>query len=329
MKRRDFITLLGGAAATWPLAARAQQAKVPVVGVMLGLPEGDPIGKERMEAFAQGLSALGWTIGRNINIEMRSGLSGPIASVQTTAKDLVALRPDLILAGGTPVLLAVSRETKNIPIVFTTVSDPVSDGFVASLARPGGNLTGFSQYEYTIGGKWLSLLKEAAPHVMRVAVVMNNFNPASRNHFGSIETAALSLGVSAIEMTVSGQVDLERALGNFASESKGGLISLPGIQQVVDREILINLAARYALPALYPDQEFAPRGGLISYNTDVTDQYRRAASYVDRILKGEKPADLPVQQPSKYILIVNLKTARALGLSIPLPLLASADEVIE
>jgi len=332
MRRREVITLIGGAAAaiTMPRAARAQRpGRVPLVGVMEPLAEDDPLGEERTQAFAQGLAHLGWIVDRNIRLERRFAVVASIERAQATAKELIALPADVILAQGTVALLAVSRETKTIPIVFTNVSDPVGDGFVASLARPGGNITGFSQYDYAIGGKWLSLLKEAAPAVARVAVIMNTVNPASRNHFRSIESAAASLGIAATAMAVSNTAELESAIGSFAAKPKGGLVMVPGATNVVERNRLIDLAARYALPALYTDPFFAPLGGLMSYNVDLSDPYRRAAGYVDRILKGEKPADLPVQQPSKYILVINLKTARALGLTIPLPLLASADEVIE
>jgi putative ABC transport system substrate-binding protein len=328
MNRREFITLVGGAP-MWPVVSRAQLGRVPLIGVLAGLPQSDPIGKQRMLAFEQGLAHQGWTVGGNLRIEIREAGAAANDKVQIFAKELVALNCDVILAQGTVLLLAASRETNTIPIVFANVSDPVNDGFVASLAYPGGNITGFSQYEYSIGGKWLTLLKEAAPNIQRVAVVMNTVNPASRSHFRSIESAATSLDMAATALAVHNSAELENLAAPFATGPKAGLIVVPGVTQLVSRSRLIELAAQHALPALYTDHEFAPNGGLMSYAVDIIDQYRRAAGYVDRILKGEKPANLPVQQPSKYIFMINMKTARALGLTIPLPLLASADEVIE
>ena len=326
MKRRAFITLLGSAVA-WPLAARGQQPeRMRLIGVLEGLPEGDPVGTDRMNAVLQGLRELGWIEGRNIRLERRPATSTSTERAQMMAKELVGLKPDVILVQGTLPLLSVSRETRTIPIVFANVSDPVGDGFVESFAHPGGNITGFSQYEYTIGGKWFELLKETAPDIARVAVVMNASNPPSQIHFRTIESAATPLGMQAIPIAVHNTLEFERAIESFSATPKGGLIVVPGAANVIDRDRLLDLPARHRLPAIYADQTFASRGGLMAYGVDGVDQYRRAAAYVNRILKGEKPADLPVQQPAKYILIINLKTARTLGLTVPLPLLASADE---
>jgi putative tryptophan/tyrosine transport system substrate-binding protein len=330
VRRREFIVLLGGVAVAWPLVGRAQQPeRMRRIGLLDGGSEDDSIYHARVQAFVQSLQEIGWTEGRNIRIERRLGVNISAGLAQTVAKEMVTLQPDVILAQGTPTLLALSRETRSIPIVFVNVSDPVGDGFVASLARPGGNITGFSQYEYTIGGKWLELLNGTAPSVGRVAFIMNAANPASRNHLRAIESAAASLALRVTPMAVGNTSEFERAIEPFAAKADGGLIVLPGATTVIDRGRLIALAAHYHLPAIYAEQVFPPSGGLMSYGIDATEQHRRAASCVDRILKGEKPADLPVQQPTKYFLIVNLKTAKALGLTVPTMLLAGADEVIE
>lgn len=329
MRRREFITLLCGAAAAWPLAARGQQAvRIRRIGIFFNRPENDPVSQIGIAAFVQGLSALGWTIGSNVQIDIRPAIGGA-ERARAAAKELLGLQPDVLLTQGTASLQAMSRETKSLPIVFVNVSDPVGDGYVASLAHPGGNVTGFSQYEYTIGGKWMGLLKEIAPRTDKVAVVMNAANPASRQHLRTIESVAASFGVTLTSLPVRSAAELQRPLVTFASEVNGGLIVLPGADAAIARESLINFAARYRLPAIYAQRFWTDEGGLMSYGTDFSDQHRRAASYVDRILKGEKPADLPVQNPIKFELVINLKSAKALGLDVPPGLSARADEVIE
>jgi putative ABC transport system substrate-binding protein len=329
MRRREFIALLGGAT-TWPLAARAQQPeRTRRIGVLTNLAEDTEEGRIRISALRQGLRELGWTEGNNIKIDHR-WIGGGNAELGTAlAKELIALRPEVLFAQGTLSLQSLSHQTRSLPIVFANVSDPVGDGFVASLAHPGGNITGFSQYEYTIGGKWVDLLKELVPGIRRVAVVYNASNPASPNHLRTVETAAKLLQVQVVAMPVHNATELARGLGVFATEPNKGLIHLPGTDNVVTRDQLIGLAARHRLPATYPTRDIAMAGGLLSYGIDVVDPVRRAAAYVDRILKGEKPADLPVQQPIKYELIINLKTARALGIEVSPGLSARADEVIE
>jgi putative ABC transport system substrate-binding protein len=328
MRRREFITLLGGAAA-WPLAARAQQPeRMRRIGVLIGLLEGDPEGQERLGAFRKGLLELGWVQGRNIQIEYRWA-GADTSRLQAYAAELVALKPDVIFAAsGTP-LAALHRETRTVPIVFTNASDPVDDGFVASWARPGGNITGLPMFEYAIAGKWLELLKRIAPDVTRVAVIYDPSQPSSAGFLRTIETGASSLAVG---FTASGARDaaqIEHAVTAFASQPNGSLIVFPSTVAAVHRDLIITLTARHRLPAVYPYRLFVAAGGLASYSPDLLDLYRRAASYVDRILKGEKPADLPVQAPTKYEFIINLKTAKALGLDVPLHLQQLADEVIE
>jgi putative ABC transport system substrate-binding protein len=330
MKRREFITLLAGAATAWPAAARAQQPeRMRRIGVLLNYAEESVDGRARSAAFRQGLRELGWTEGNNIKIDYRWNAGGDAERAQALAKELIALQPDVILAQGTLALQSLSRQTRSLPIVFANVSDPVGDGFVTSLAHPGGNITGFSQYEYTIGGKWMDLLTELVPGTRRVAVVYNASNPASPNHLRTIETAVALSQVQVIPMPVHNDAELESSIAAFAIEPNSGLIELPGAANAFGREQLVELAARYRLPAIYPSREEALAGGLLSYGIDVVDPVRRAASYVNRILKGEKPGDLPVQQPIKYELVINLKTARALGIEVPPGLSARADEVIE
>jgi putative tryptophan/tyrosine transport system substrate-binding protein len=329
LKRRDFISLLGAAAAVWPLAARAQQAdRVRRVGVLMNLGSDDAEGQARNAAFLQGLQELGWTVGRNVRMEYRWG-AGDAELFRRHASELVALAPDVILAGGGAVVPSLLQATRTIPIVFTGTPDPVGAGFVESLARPGGNATGFTIYEYGISGKWLELLKEIAPHVTRAAVIRDPAIAAGLGLWGAIQSVAPSLGVELRPLGVRDAGEIERVVTAFARSSNGGLIVTGSTLAVVHRELITTLAARYRLPAVYPQRSFVTVGGLISYGPDSIDPYRQAAGYVDRILKGEKPADLPVQAPTKFEFVINLKTAKALGLDVPPTLLARADEVIE
>ena len=328
MRRRDFITLLGGAAAG-PVVARAQQReRMRRIGFLMNLAADDPVSQARNAAFLQALQELGWTAGRNLQIEYRWG--GEIADRNREyAAELVALAPDVIVAGGSsPGLAALRRATRTIPIVFASIVDPVGQGFVESLAQPGGNATGFASYEYGISGKWLELLKEIAPGVKRAAVIRTLATAAGPGQFGAIQAAASSLGVEVSPIDVRDAAEIERAITRFARSSNDGLI-VTGGSAFNHRELIITLATRHRLPAVYPDYIFVTEGGLMSYGPDRLDQFRRAAGYVDRILKGEKPADLPVQAPTKYELVINLKTAKALGIDVPASVLARADEVIE
>jgi ABC-type uncharacterized transport system substrate-binding protein len=328
LKRRDFITLLGGAAA-WPLVARAQQTdRVRRIGVLMNLAADDPESQRRMTAFVQGLQQLGWTDDRNVRIETRWG-AADVDRFRSYAAELVALAPDVILASGHPSVVALQQATRTVPIVFLQVVDPVGAGFVASLARPGGNATGFTVFEYSISGKWLELLKEVAPSVTRAAIIRDAAITAGTGQFAAIQAVAPSLGIEVSPIGVRDAGEIERAIGAFARSSNGGLIVTGSALAAVHRDLIVTLAARHKLPAVYSFRYFATVGGLISYGPDSMGPYRRAAGYVDRILKGEKPADLPVQAPTKYELVINLKTARALGLDLPASVLARADEVIE
>jgi len=330
MKRREFITLLGGAAATWPLAARAQQReRMPRIGVFpSGSGADDPELPDRIAAFLQGLHQLGWTDGRNMRIDIREGAGNPDTIRKYTA-ELVALAPDVIFTTGVTCVASLLQATRTVPIVFALVQDPVGSGFVDSLARPGGNATGFMQFEYSLSGKWLELLKQIAPGVRRAAVLRDPANVSGIGQFAVIQSVAQLVGVeiSAINLRDAGEID--RAVTAFARSADGGLILTSGALAAVHRELIIKLAARYKLPAVYPRRYYVTRGGLVSHGVDFVDQYRRAAGYVDRILRGEKPADLPVHAPTKYELVINLKTSEALGLDVPPTLLARADEVIE
>jgi len=328
LKRREFITLLGGAAVTWPLAARAQQPeRVRRIGVLMPFTADDPEAQARMLAFAQGLQHLGWSIGRNLRIDIRWG-AGDADRNRRYAAELLALTPDVVLANGSPELTPLHQATRSVPIVFANVVDPVGQGFVASLARPGGNVTGFTQSEFGQSGKWLELIKEIAPHVTRAAVLLNRAFAAGLAQLGAIQAVAPLFGVEVSPIDTRDASEIEHAVAAFARASNGGLI-LTGGGSAVRRELIITLAAQHRLPAVYPFPFHVTTGGLASYGPDTVDQYRRAAGYVDRILKGEKPADLPVQAPTKYELVINLKTAKALGLEVPPTLLARADEVIE
>jgi putative ABC transport system substrate-binding protein len=329
MRRREFITLLGGAAAAWPRAARAQQdERMRRIGVLMAHAESDPEGQAFVAAFREGLQKLGWTEGRNLRIDTR--WAAEVELMQGFAKELIALRPDLILANNTPTTAAVLQQTSTIPIIFTVVADPVGSGFVASFPRPGGNVTGFNVSEPTLAGKFLELLKEIAPHVARVAML---FNPATTPYrdiyLNPFKAAAASFAVEAITAPVHDRSELESVVAAEASRPNSGLIVMPDGFMNVHRAEVISLAARYRLPAVYPYRFFAELGGLLSYGPDQVDNFRRAATYADRILKGAKPSDLPVQAPVKFELVINLKTAKALGLDVPLLLQQRADEVIE
>ena len=329
MKRRDFITLLGGATA-WPLAARAQQVgeQMRRIGVLMNLAAADPEGQARLAAFLQALQASGWADSRNVRIETRWSAGDP-EHARAHAAELVALAPDVILADGGTTVGPLLNATRTVPVVFVNVTDPVGGGFVESLARPAGNATGFTLFEYSISVKWLELLKEMSPRVKRVAVLRNPALASGGGQLGAIQTAAPSLGVDLRPVDVREASEIERGIGAFARSSNAGLIVTANTLADLHRELIISLAARHRLPAVYPFRYYVTSGGLVSYGPDLVDPYRRAAGYVDRILKGEKPADLPVQAPTKYELVINLKTAKALGLTVPPTLLARADEVIE
>ncbi|MFZ2080597.1 MAG: ABC transporter substrate-binding protein [Xanthobacteraceae bacterium] len=329
MRRREFVTLLGGATFALPLTARAQQPdRMRRIGVLMSVAADDPEGQARIAAFLQGLQQLGWTDGRNVRIDTRWA-AGSADDVPKYAAELVALTPDVILGAGSFTVGPLLRATRSVPIVFVHVPDPVGAGFVDSLARPGGNTTGFTQSEYSTSGKWLELLKEIAPSVTRAAVIRDPAITAGIGQFSAIQAVATSLGVEVSPVNVRDAGEIERVILAFAHGANGGLIVTGSALASVHRKPIITLAARYKLPAVYFERYFVTDGGLISYGPDLRDQYRRAAGYVDRILKGEKPADLPVQASIKYQLVINLKTAKALGLTLPSSVLARADEVIE
>jgi putative ABC transport system substrate-binding protein len=327
LRRRAFITILGGAAA-WPLAVRAQQPeRRRRIGVLMNFTSDDPVSQDRLAAFVQGLQELGWTVGRNLQIDYRWG-GGNVERYRTFAAELVALTPDVLVTAGAPAVEALQRATRTVPIVFTNVTDPVGGGLVASLARPGGNTTGLTLSEYGLSGKWLELLKEIAPRVTRAAVLRDPV-AVGIGQFAAIQAAAPSLQIELSPVDVRDASEIERAVTAFADGPNGGLIATASALTAIHRELIIALATRHKLPAVYPFRYYVTSGGLISYGPDTVDQYRLAARYVDRILKGEKPADLPVQAPTKYELVINLKTAKALGITVPLPLSGRADEVIE
>jgi putative ABC transport system substrate-binding protein len=327
MKRRAFITLLSGAAATWPLAARAQGERMRRIGVMATLAETDPVGQAYMVTFREGLQALGWSESRNLRLDIRWATPNP----ESSAKELVALQPDLILTGNTPTTAALQTQTRTIPILFVNVSDPIGSGFVASLSRPGGNITGFLTFEFSIGGKWPELLKEIAPRVNRVAFMFNpNTAPYAELFVKPFKTAATSLGVAPIVAPVRGASEIESVVAAHAREPNGGgLIVMPDTFLLARRAEVTALAARYRLPAVYPFRAFTEVGGLISYGSDNVNIYRRAATYADRILRGAEPSELPLQFPVKFELVINRKTAGALGLDVPASFYWRADEVIE
>ena len=331
MKRREFITLLGGAAATWPVAASGQQPdRMQRIGMLMGYAESDREGHAFVTAFRDGLQKLGWTEGHNIRIDTRWAADRDADARQRFAKELVALQPNLILAHATPTTAALLQQTRTIPIIFVNVSDPVGSGFVANFPRPGGNVTGFIVMEPTISGKWLELLKDIAPRVTRVALLFNPTTaPYAEYYLKPFKAAAASLAVDATAAPVRDTAELKSVVATHAREPNSGLIVLPDSFTDTHRTEITELAARHRLPAVYPFRSFARAGGLLSYGNEQIDNFRRAASYVDRILKGEKPGELPVQAPTKYELVVNLKTAEALGLEVPLLMQQRANEVIE
>jgi putative tryptophan/tyrosine transport system substrate-binding protein len=327
MRRREFIAGLGSAAA-WPLAVRAQQgSRVRRIGVLQGRDENDPVAKTYISAFTQALADLGWTVGRNVRMDLRGG-GGDINRIQALAQELVGLQPDIILTGAASATVAVQRETRTIPIVFTS-GDPVTSGIVPRFNRPGGNITGFVNYEATLGGKWLDLLSEIAPGLKRAAIMFNPDTAPTSTYMPSLETAARSLKVEQIIKPVHNDAEIEAAIMALGREPGGGLVIHPDIFMVVHRALIISAAARNNVPAVYDQSPFARDGGLLSYGPNQVDIHRRAATYVDRILRGEKPGDLPVQFPTKFEMVVNLKTAKALGLTVPQSILLRADEVIE
>jgi putative ABC transport system substrate-binding protein len=329
MRRREFISLIGSAAVAWPLAARAQQReRMRRIGVFMPGVADDPEYEARNAAFLQGLGQLGWIVGRNIRIDYRWG-AGNIERYRAIAAELVALAPDVLVAFGYATASALQKATSTVPIVFASVTDPVGGGLVESLARPGGNTTGFVTSEFGFAGKWLELLKEIAPRVTRAAVMRDAAIASQVALFGSIQSVAPSLGVELRPIDTRDPGEIERGVVAFAREPNGGLIVASGARVLLHRELIVALAARHRLPTVYPYRSHVMSGGLISYGSDQVENFRRAAGYVDRILKGEKPADLPVQAPTKYELVINLKTAKALGLELPPAVLARADEVIE
>jgi putative tryptophan/tyrosine transport system substrate-binding protein len=328
MKRREFITLVGGAAVAWPFVAKAQSDRTRRIGVLTGQTESDPEGQARFGAFREGLQRLGWAEDRNLRIDYRWA-AGDAGRIRSYAMELVRLSPDAIMVNGTPALAALQQATQTIPIVFAQVSDPVAGGYVSSVARPGGNITGFTDYEYAFAVKWLELLKEIAPRVARVAIVHDSESVLSARFIPYIEAGAAAFGVQTSRAGISDAAGIERSIDAFAGAADGGLIVLAGVVTLLHRERIVALAARHRLPGVYPYRAFAASGGLTSYGVDILALYRGAASYVDRILKGEKPGDLPVQFATKFELVINLKTAKALGLDPPNTLLARTDEIIE
>jgi ABC-type uncharacterized transport system substrate-binding protein len=327
MRRREFITLLGGAAA-WPLAARGQQAGMRRVGVFMRLSESDPVTKGYLAAFAHGLAPLGWSRGRNLQLVLRFS-GGDDTRANAAAADLVRQNPEVVVSHGTETSRIMQQHTRTIPIVFTTVTDPVGSGLVESLARPGGNTTGFTNFEFSMAGKWLELLKEVAPAVKNIAILYNPKNAGMPGQLRAIALAAPALSLQVTEAKVSDSGEIERALNALAQTPNAGIVVLPDNLVIHNRALIVGMAVRHRLPTVFSDRFNIESGGLLSYGADTDDLYRRAASYIDRILRGEKPSDLPVQQPTKFELVVNLKTAKALGLDVPPTLLARTDEVIE
>jgi putative tryptophan/tyrosine transport system substrate-binding protein len=329
MRRRDFITLIGGAAASWPLAGRAQQLDRRRIGILMGWAESDSEAQSWLAALREELQKLGWTEGRNIEMEIRWA-AGDVESMKRFAKELVALQPDLIVTGSTPATAAMLQQTRTIPVIFVLVGDPVGSGFVTSLARPGGNATGFTPIEESLGGKWVEVLRDIAPRISRVALV---FNPPTatfvKGYLNTFSAAAASLGVETIVAPVNDMPELESLFTAEAREPNSGFVVIPDAFTITHRAEIISLAARWRIPAIYWSRSFTEIGGLISYGPYLPDEYRRAAPYVDRILKGAKPSELPVQAPTKFELVINLKTAKALGLAVPLFLQQNADDVIE
>jgi putative ABC transport system substrate-binding protein len=328
MRRREFVTLFGGAAVAWPLVARAQQPeRVRRVGILNILGSDDPEAQTRTTVFEQTLQQLGWTVGRDLKIETRQ-VGNDLDRIRRYAAELVALAPDVILSIGSLPIAALQQATRTIPIVFVNAPDPVGAGFVESMAHPGGNITGFSNFEYSMSGKWAELLKQIAPNVTRALVLRDPTSAGGIGQFAAVRSVAQSLGVELTPVNVRDTDEIERTVAAFTRSGNGGVIVTTG-GTGARRKLIISLAARHKLPSVYPYRYYAVDGGLITYGPNSSDQFRRAAGYVDRILKGEQPADMPVQAPTKYELVVNLKTAKALGLTVPPSLLATADEVIE
>jgi putative ABC transport system substrate-binding protein len=329
MRRREFITLLGGTAACWSLTAHAQQPeRIRRIGMLIASEENEPLVGPRVAAFRQGLNDLGWTEGRNLHIDFRWTGNDP-ERTQRHALELVALTPDVILAHSPPATLALSKATQSVPIVFVQIADPVGAGLVANLAHPGANVTGFATFEFAMGTKWLDLLKGIAPNLARVAVMQYAKSPTWSGQLQVVEAAAPSLGIQVVPAGVESAADIERSIAEIGREANSGLVVLPDGLMLVHRKLIVSLSQRYRLPTIYPFRYFADDGGLLSYGIDIADVWRRAATYIDRILKGTPAGDLPVQQPTKFELVINLKTAKAFGLEIPATLLARADEVIE
>jgi putative ABC transport system substrate-binding protein len=329
MRRRDFIKISAGAAVLGPLTALAQQpVRMRRIGVLVNLEKDDPLGEARQKAFVQGLQALGWTEGRDVQIDTRWG-AGDADQFRKYAAELIALQPDVVLATSGATMPALMQATRTVPIVFVQVPDPVGSGFVASLARPGGNATGFTQFDFSLSGKWLEVLKEIAPSVTHVAVLRDPADPAGTGQFGAIQIAAPPLGIEVRPIDVREPIEIENGIGALANMPNAGLVITGSAPSAVHRDLIIRLAAQHRLPAVYPYRFYATDGGLVSYGPNTIDPYRQAASYVDRILKGAKPADLPVQAPTRYELVINRKTAKSLDLNVPKALAARADEVIE
>jgi ABC-type uncharacterized transport system substrate-binding protein len=329
MIRREFMTLLGGAAVAWPVAARAQQPeRMRRIGVLMNSPLNDSEGKARFAAFLQGLQQLGWADGHNVRIDIRWVGGADIDSARKSAVELVALASDVIVTTTTPSIAGAQQTTRTVPIVFAMAIDPVGSGFVENLARPGGNTTGFMQFEYSLSGKWLELLKQIAPGVTRAAVLRDPITISGIGQFAVLQAMAPPLGMDVIPINVRDSAEIERVVAAFARSTNGGLVTTAG-QATAHRELILKLALQYRLPTVYPYRYYVANGGLISYGPDLLGLFRQAAGYVDRILKGEKPADLPVQAPTKYELVINLRTAKAIGLDVPPSVLVRADEVIE
>ncbi len=329
MRRREFLRVIGGGGAAWPVVARAQQTdRMRRIGVLSNIAEDDPQMKARFEAFRQGLEKLGWSDGRNVRIDTRFGATDA-EQIQERANELLALQPDVILANAPPVIRVLQQVNRTIPTVFVAVSDPVGARLIASLARPGGNFTGLQNYEASITGKWLAMLKEIEPRLTRAALVGASQDTDFSYFVRASEAVAPSLAIDIVPLGVENAADIERAIDSFARVANGGLVVPPGSTTILHRNLIIALAAQHRLPAVYAFRFFVAAGGLMSYATDLAEQYRQAATYVDRILRGEKPAELPVQAPTKFETVVNLKTAKALGLTVPPGILVGADEVIE
>jgi putative ABC transport system substrate-binding protein len=331
VRRREFITLLGGVAAAAPFSARAQQADgMRRIGVLIPFAESDTDAQAQVRAFQEAFQKLGWQEGRNIRIDYR-WTGGDVDRIRTFAKEIVELHPDVILGRSTPVIAALLKESRTVPIVFVVVSDPVGEGFIATMAKPGGNVTGFTNVESSLGGKWLALLKEIVPGISHISVMLNpKTAPGGGSYYlRMVESAAAAIGVQLIVSPIQDAAEIERTINEVSRDPNGGLVVMPDVTTVAHRKLIVSLAAEHRVPAVYGFRSFAKDGGLVSYGVDLIDLYRRGATYVDRILRGVKPSDLPVQAPTGFEMIINLKSAKALGLTVPPTLLATADEVIE